>query len=101
VQPNETEPICLISYEITALLLAGGPDSRTSFWKAYRRELELNQKTNYQNYHIHLCRQHLADLKLDRSRPVFFRNGRLVTEKEIQIERPKALPTPSHSEGRH
>ena len=81
--PSETEPICLISYEIAHILLGGGPDSRPSFWKAYRRELALNQKTNYKNYHVHLCRDHLGSFKVQMNEPVYFRNERLTIEKPI------------------
>lgn len=89
LQPDENERICLISYEITRILVAGGPDSRTGFWKAYRRELEHNRKTRYRNYHIDLCRHQLIELNLDLKARVFFRNGQLVTEKAIApVEKP-------------
>ena len=51
MQPSETEAICLVSYEITQILLGGGPEDRPSFWKQYREELELNKKTQYKNYY--------------------------------------------------
>ncbi len=82
VLPTENEPICLISFEITAILLNGRPDTRPGFWKAYRRELELNEKTNYANYHTHLCQHQLASLKIDRSVPTYFRNGQLTIGKD-------------------
>ena len=44
MKPEETEVICLISYEITQILLGGGPEDRGSFWKQYREELKLNKK---------------------------------------------------------
>ena len=50
--PEPDDPICLISYEVTFILLGDGPHCRPSFWKNYRRELALNQKTNYNNYHV-------------------------------------------------
>lgn len=81
--PGPNEPICLISYEITHILLGDGPANRSGFWRSYRRELDLNQKTNYTNYHITLCRHQLVSLKMNFRDPVFFRNNRLVTEKVL------------------
>ena len=79
--PQENEPICLISYEVTRIRLGGAPDVRPSFWTRYREELELNRKTRYQNSHIWICRNQLAPLA-DRLEKVFFyRNGRLIEEK--------------------
>jgi hypothetical protein len=83
VKPPETEPICLISYEITQILLGGGPEERSSFWKRYREELELNKKTQYNNYHVQVCRNHLVSLTLDLKNPVFYRNKTLTLEKEL------------------
>ena len=91
LKPGVTEPICLISYEITNILLGGGPETRTGFWKAYRHELKLNKKTRYKNYHVELCRHHLTSLKLDLSVPVFYREGRLTTEKEANNSHYKGL----------
>jgi hypothetical protein len=91
MKPSPTEPICLISFEVTAILLNGGPEDRPSFWKAYRRELELNQKTNYDNYHVAICREHLKSLKLDLKTPVYYRNGRLTTEREVAGHAPAPL----------
>lgn len=95
--PTETEPICLISFEVTAILLNGRPDTRPGFWKAYRRELELNKKTGYANYHINLCQHVLSSLKMDRSVPSYFRNGRLTVEKEAgtSLERGDKLELPA------
>lgn len=100
MKPDEFEPICLISYEIAGILLAGGPDTRPSFWKAYRRELELNRKTNYDNYHVRVCKGQLVSLSLDHRVPVYFRNNRLTTEKEVgkMLQRiPFANPEPMTS----
>lgn len=82
MKPAENEPICLISYEITQILLGGGPEDRPSFWKQYREEQELNKKTNFQNYHVQVCRNHLISLNLDLKDPVFYRNKQLTLEKE-------------------
>lgn len=54
----------------------------------YHHELSLNRKTEYRNYHTHLCRQYLLDLATDG--PVYFRNNRLTIEKEAS-ERLKTL----------
>jgi len=81
--PLENEPICPASYEITRVLLAGDPSTRPGFWTAYRKEVEYNLKTDYSNYHIHLCRDVLRDLPARFPGPVYFRGGRLVMEKEI------------------
>ena len=81
--PGTNEPICLISYEITHILLGDGPANRSGFWKSYRRELDLNLKTNYTNYHITLCRHQLVSLKIDFKEPIFFRNNRLTIEKVL------------------
>jgi hypothetical protein len=95
--PGIDEPICLISYEITYILLGDGPGSRPSFWKMYRRELELNKKTDYQNYHVHVCRNQLSSLKMNLNQPVYFRNNRLTTEKELDPFTTKALAAPRFS----
>jgi hypothetical protein len=91
--PSPEEPICLVSYEIAMILLGGGPENRSSFWKAYRRELELNRKTSYQNYHVNLCSAHLKSLRIKPTGPVFFRGNKLVTEKEVD---PFSLPLLPH-----
>lgn len=83
MKPLETEPICLISFEVACILLGGGPTSRPSFWKAYRNELALNRKTLYENYHIRLCRPHLTSLRINPTTPVYYRNDRLVCEKDV------------------
>lgn len=81
--PAFDEPICLVSYEITTILLAGGPDSRTGFWKAYRKELALNKKTNYRNYHVNICSPQLKSLRLKVDAPVYYRDKKLATEKQV------------------
>lgn len=86
--PGPNEPICLISYEITAILLGDGPRNRSGFWKSYRRELALNKKTNYQNYHISLCRELLTSLRMNLNEPVYFRHHRLTTEKDVDLPSP-------------
>jgi hypothetical protein len=89
--PELNEPICLISYEVTFILLGDGPRNRSGFWRSYRRELSLNQKTNYQNYHIHVCRHQLASLSMKLSHPVYFREDRLTTERQLDPFTTQAL----------
>jgi len=89
--PEPHEPICLISYEITAILLAGGPDCRSGFWRSYRRELALNLKTDYKNYHVQVCSRQLVSLRMQLDQPVYFRNNRLTTEKQLDAFTNKAL----------
>ncbi len=81
--PSITEPICPVSFEVTSILLGGGPDSRTSFWKTYRQELALNQKTEFRNEHVRICGRMLAAAFSRLNEPYFYRNGRLVVEKPI------------------
>src|SRR4051794_24096710 len=81
--PGPKEPICLISYEVTVILLGDGPHARSSFWRSYRREVAINQKTNFQNYHVHLCREQLASLKMRLDSPVYFVDNRLTTGKQL------------------
>ncbi|MSP19885.1 MAG: hypothetical protein EXR74_09995 [Bdellovibrionales bacterium] len=85
MKPEETEVICLISYEITQILLGGGPEDRGSFWKQYREELKLNKKTDYLNYHTKLCRNHLVSPKLNLKEPVYYRNKTLTLEKDALL----------------
>jgi len=92
--PEPDEPICLISYEITYILLGDGPRFRPSFWKSYRRELTLNLKTDYRNYHVGVCRHQLASLRMNLDQPVYFRNNRLTTEKQLDAFTTKALMDP-------
>lgn len=77
MEPKHDEPICLVSFELAHIRLGGGPWSRKGFWKAYREELELNRKTEYRNEHIRICRPVMQTLKLERSEPVYFRDGSL------------------------
>src|SRR4051812_22423118 len=72
--PGPDEPICLISYEITFILLAGGPQDRSGFWRSYRRELALNLKTGYRNYHVQVCSRQLVSLEMKLDQPVYFRH---------------------------
>ena len=89
--PEPHEPICLVSYEITFILLAGGPDCRSGFWRSYRRELALNLKTDYSNYHVRVCSRQLVSLGMRLNQPVYFRNNRLTTEKQLDPFTTKAL----------
>lgn len=79
-EPNET--ICLISYEVTSILLGGPPEVRPSFWKTYRDELAYNTRTGYVNTHVEICRNQLLPLRDKLAVPHYYRHGRLVTEKE-------------------
>ena len=81
--PKIDEPICLVTYEVTSILLNGSPEERPGFWKAYRKELALNRKTDYRNYHVQICSPHLRSLKIKNPPPVFYREKRLVTEKQV------------------
>jgi hypothetical protein len=92
--PEPNEPICLISYEVTFILLGDGPKNRSSFWRSYRRELALNKKTGYQNYHISVCRHYLISLKMRLDQPVYFRFNRLTTEKQLDPFTIQALADP-------
>ena len=91
--PEPHEPICLISYEITFILLAGGPECRNGFWRSYRRELALNLRTDYRNYHVQVCSRNLVSLRMRLDQPVYFRNNRLTTEKQLDPFTMKALTT--------
>jgi hypothetical protein len=92
--PGHDEPICLISYEITFILLGDGPKARPSFWKMYRRELALNRKTQYRNYHVSVCRHQLVSLRRHLGQPVYYRNHRLTTEKQLDASSVKVLADP-------
>ena len=92
--PEPHEPICLISYEITFILLGDGPQNRSGFWRSYRRELKLNQATQYHNYHVGVCRHQLVSLRMNLNQPVYFRNNRLTTEKALDAFTTKALTDP-------
>lgn len=80
MEPLEGENICLVSYAITSILLNGTPKNRTSFWKAYYQELALNENTEYDNYHVRICREKLDWIKPGSQLPL--RNG---TIPEIQL----------------
>ncbi len=75
--PEDTERICRISYEVTKILLGGGPAERPSFWKTYRQVLSHNQRTEFNNYRLKLCRDLLAPLQNTLHLPWYFRNGEL------------------------
>ena len=92
--PGPNEPICLISYEITVILLGDGPHSRSSFWKSYHREVAINKKTDFRNYHVHLCRNELVSLQMKLDSPVYFKNDRLTFEKQLDPYTNTALGNP-------
>ncbi len=85
MKPSESEPVCLISFEIARTRLGGGPDSRPSFWKVYREEQELNRRTRFQNEHVRICRPVLAPLMPQLKNTFYFRKDRLVVEKKTQV----------------
>jgi hypothetical protein len=90
MQPNPDEPICPVSYEVTEIRLGGGPDSRPSFWRVYREELALNQKTQYRNEHIRICRNVLQSLRTPQNGALYFRNNRLTREKSVAPSAPRS-----------
>lgn len=92
--PGHDEPVCLVSYEITVILLGDGPQARSGFWRHYRRELALNRKTDYRNYHVHLCQHLLQSLKFRLNQPVYFRNNRLTTERALDVSSQQLLTAP-------
>ncbi len=89
LKPTESEPICLISFEITCIRLGGGPEGRTGFWKAYREALAVNKRTKYQNDRVWICRNQIAALRIKPNERAFFRNGRLTLEKAIEDKDPQ------------
>lgn len=90
MEPTDDEKVCLVSYKIAAILLNGGPDTRPGFWKAYRRELELNRETDYNNYHVRLCQHHIAPTQPGAH--AYFRKGTLVAEKPVStVDSPLVL----------
>lgn len=88
--PNENEEICPISYELAEIRLGGGPDTRPSFWKVYRAELELNRRTEYRNEHIRICRHVMKSLRAPQKGPLYFRNNNLVHARDVEPN-PKPL----------
>jgi hypothetical protein len=80
MEPLFSEPICLVSYEVTKILLAGEPQDRPGFWKAYRQELEYNQKTEYNNYRLSICRHHLDEIAPKFAKTWYFRDGKLIPQ---------------------
>jgi hypothetical protein len=91
--PSELEPVCLVSFEIARIRLGGGPDSRPSFWKAYREELALNLRTEYQNSHVQICRTQLKSLGDKLGRKAFFRRGNIVFERHIDVPNSDSGPS--------
>jgi hypothetical protein len=83
MKPSESEPICLISYEIARIRVGGEPKDRPGFWTAYREELELNQRTHYRNQHVWICRNQLMPLREKLDTRYFYRGERLVIEREV------------------
>ena len=75
--PDSSEAICLVTYEVTKILLSGEPQDRPGFWKAYRQELAYNQKTEYNNYRLSLCRHQLYELEPKLSYKWYFQEGKL------------------------
>ncbi len=55
----EQAETCPITYEITRILLAGGPEERSGFWKAYAENLDHNLRTDYNNSRVRICFQQL------------------------------------------
>ena len=84
MKPHPQEPICLISYEVARIRLGGDPEERPSFWKVYREELELNQKTDYRNEHTRICQNMLRPLKEKLGETWFYRKNGLTTERIVE-----------------
>lgn len=91
-KPTPTEEICLISYEVTKILLAGDPSDRPAFWKTYRQQLAHNLSTNYNNYRLNMCRRLLAPLEGKMGVPWYFRDARLTTERDAVPPAKTVLP---------
>ena len=83
MEPREDEEICIIGFEVARIRLGGGPSERKSFWRVYREELALNQKTNFQNEHVRICQHLLAPLIPKRKEPHYFRKDRLISERVL------------------
>jgi hypothetical protein len=86
MEPKEDERICPISYEVAFIRLGGGPDSRPSFWRAYREEYALNRKTKYQNQHTQICNRLLMPVREVAHLPHYFRKGKLVRERKVTVD---------------
>ena len=91
MKPSHSEPICLVSYELAQIRLGGGPDSRPSFWRVYREELELNRRTKFRNEHVRICRNVLRSLRQRVETPVYYRGNRLTTERVLPEHQPLFL----------
>jgi len=81
--PEPTEKICVLSFEVARIRLAGGPTERRSFWQTYREELALNLKTDYQNEHLRICKPMLMRVLPLFRQPIFYRGKKLVVEKTV------------------
>ena len=64
----EQKELCPITYEITRILLAGGPEERSGFWKAYAENLDHNLRTDYNNSRVRICYQQLKTAGLTDAR---------------------------------
>ncbi len=78
--PDGNERICRISYEVTKILLGDEPPQRPAFWKTYRQVLTYNQRTEFNNYRLNVCKNLLAPLRDQVKLPWYFRNGELSTD---------------------
>jgi len=82
VMPNDQEPICPISFTITRIQVGGGPDTRAGFWTKYRQNREHNVRTEYRNERVRLCADQVPLLGLRPGEALYYRHGRLVSERE-------------------
>ena len=86
--PKDSERICPISFEVARIRLGGGPDTRPSFWKVYREELELNRKTAFRNEHVRICSPLLGEAVARLKQECYFRKGQLVSERPASPSQP-------------
>ncbi len=102
-QPEANEPICPISFEVATILLGGGPDTRSSFWKVYHEELKLNRETGFINEHVRICLPMLANAAKLQAQPVYLRDNQLIPQPDITPpppwKRPQLKHRPAGSEG--
>jgi hypothetical protein len=84
LEPENNEPICPVSFEMTRILVGGDPAGRKGFWKKYRENLVHNQRTKYLNTRVQLCARHLEKLKLDPDDTHYFRDGNLVVFRGVK-----------------
>jgi len=80
--PDGTELICRISFEVTKILLGDEPAQRPSFWKTYRQVLKYNQRTGFNNYRLNVCRNLLIPILPEATKDWYFRNGELVNDQK-------------------